>query len=65
VSSTLTGRATFILNPNALLIARNDAFFDFVVPAGVAVQHITQAALDRGVAIESALAPRFGASAKN
>jgi hypothetical protein len=65
VSSTLTGRATFILNPNALLIAENDAFFDFGVPARVAVQRITQIAPDHGVAIESALAQRLRASAKN
>jgi hypothetical protein len=65
VSSTLTGRATFILNPNALLIAENDAFFDFGVAAQVAVQRITQAALDHGVAIESALAQRSRAPAKN
>ena len=44
MSSTLTGRATFILNPNTLLIAVNDVDFDFGVPANVAVQRITQAA---------------------
>jgi hypothetical protein len=44
VSSTLTGRATFILNPNALLIAENDADLDFGVSANVAVQRIAQAA---------------------
>jgi hypothetical protein len=65
VSSTLTGRATFNLNPNTLLIAENDAFCDFGVPANVAVQRIAQAALYHGVAIESALAQRSPASAKS
>jgi hypothetical protein len=65
VSSTLTGRATFILDRIASLIAENDAFFDLGVPANAAVQSITQAALDHRVAIKSALAQRFGRSAKN
>ena len=36
-----------MLNPNALLMAENDAFFSIAVPANVAVPGITQAALDR------------------
>jgi hypothetical protein len=47
VSSTLTGRATFNLNPNALLITENDEFCDFAVPANVALQRVAQAALAR------------------
>jgi hypothetical protein len=65
VSSTLTGRATFIRNPNAFPIAENDAFFDLGVPANGAVQRITQATLDHGRAIESAIAERLRVSAKN
>jgi hypothetical protein len=49
VSSTLTGRATFVGNPNALLIAEDDADSDFGVSANIAVQRITQATLDHGV----------------
>jgi hypothetical protein len=63
VSSTLTGRATFILDVNNLLIAENDALLEFAAPLNVAVRCATRAGLKHGLAIEDALALR--ASAKN